>query len=474
MSASRRQFLKTAAASSFLLGVPALSAQMGTKPTKAKASNRGAARNVILLVSDGMSIGALAMAEQFRQRRDGRGTAWMSLYGRPDIRRALMDTESASSIVTDSAAAGSAWGGGMRVANGALNIGTNGERPEPIMSLARGLGKATGLVSTASITHATPASFAVNTPSRNAEAAIADLYLETGIDLFLGGGSNFFDPTVREDGVDAFAAFARKGYAVVRDKTALAKAPRGKRLLGIFVGGQMPYALDHEHDSDLRATVPTLPEMTRLALDHLAAAGGDKGFVLQVEGARIDHAAHINDFGGLVHDQLAFDDAVAETLRWVEGRDDTLVIVTTDHGNSNPGLNGTGARYDGSLACFEHSFTFKHTNDWVVRGLTADSPGEAMRERVYAATGLGLEPNEVKILQASFRGEYRDAYRVHHAPTVILGQLLANHISVGWNGVTHTSDWVELLAFGPGSEAVNGLVLNTEVNTMMRRAMGLA
>ncbi|MBK8475934.1 MAG: alkaline phosphatase [Opitutaceae bacterium] len=109
-SFSRRDFLRTGLAGGALLLTPSLHGQPPIPTTTAA----GRARNVIFLVSDGMSLGTLTMAERHRRRQEGRGTHWLGLYDRPDLRRALMDTCSANSPVTDSAAASSAWGAGIR------------------------------------------------------------------------------------------------------------------------------------------------------------------------------------------------------------------------------------------------------------------------------------------------------------------------------------------------------------------------
>ncbi len=468
---SRRAFLKSAVSGA---AVAALPAATDATPSASRARGElGGARNVIFMVSDGMSLGTLSMAQQFRRRREGRGTEWIGLYSREGVHRALVDTASASSIVTDSAAASSAWGGGMRVANGAINVGPRGELPQPLLDAARASGRATGLVTTATITHATPAGFAVNVPGRNDEDAIAERYLRSDVDLFLGGGSRFFDPTRRADGKDMFGAFAQAGYAVARDRAALAAVPKSGRLLGVFSSGHLPFSLDRAASSEVSAGVPTLAEMTEVALGRLSAKGGDRGFVLQVEGARIDHAAHANDFGGLVHDQLAFDDALAVALRFALGRDDTLVIVTTDHGNSNPGLNGTGGAYRDTDAAFERSFTLRQTNDWIIDGLSAQSDVTAVQDRIVLGTGLNVSKAEAALVHRALRKEYTDAYRARSTPVVVLGQVLANHLAVGWTGVSHTSDMAELVATGPGSEAFSGLLLNFQVHGLIREALGL-
>jgi len=123
-------------------------------------------KNIIFLVSDGMSQGTLTMAELLRQRKEGRGSNWINLYREGKARSALMDMASLNSLVTDSAAASSSWGGGHRVNNGALNMGPSGEMYTPILKKFKQAGNAVGCVTSVPITHATPAGFSIATKAR--------------------------------------------------------------------------------------------------------------------------------------------------------------------------------------------------------------------------------------------------------------------------------------------------------------------
>jgi alkaline phosphatase len=472
----RRDFLRTGLTGGALLLTSPLGAQ--PPPPSARRSEPGRARNIIFLVSDGMSLGTLAMAERHLRRHAGHGTHWLNLYNRPDVRRALQDTASASSPVTDSAAASSAWGCGHKVKNGSINIDPDGRPHPPILSLAKAAGFGTGIVSTATITHATPAGFVAQVTARAEEGDIAVQYLSSGLDVMLGGGAKFFDPARRADRRDLFADFARVGYHVVRDRAALGRAPAAGPVLGLFAESHLPYALDHRADPALTAAVPPLAELARAALARLAT--GPRGFVLQIEGARIDHAAHANDIGGLLFDQLAFDDAVGVAVEFAAGRDDTLVIVTSDHGNANPGLNGTGGSFDSrggsygdTLACFDRLTRFRQTNVWTLAGLKAASTADQVRDRVKEATDIALVDDEIELLRRALRKEHREGYRVRNAPLIALGQVLANYTSVGWTGIAHTTDYTELAAFGPGSEGLRGLLQNTALFGVMMHALGL-
>lgn len=471
---NRRDFLRAGAAGALLF--PFSSAKAAEAASRAgRTPEKGRARNVIFMVADGMSLGTLVLAERFSQLHRGRGTHWLGAYSRPGARRALMDTASLNSLVTDSAAASSSWGCGHRVNNGAINCAPDGTLHTPIFSRARAAGLATALVTTATVTHATPAGFVAQATMRATESDIALQYLAADLELVLGGGTKFFDANKRPDKRDLGAAFAAKGYAVVRDRAGLLAAPKQARLLGLFSEGHMPYDLDRRADDATAERVPSLAEMTTVALSRLASA--PKGFMLQVEGARVDHGAHANDVGALLYDQLAFDDAVGVVLEFVSKRDDTLLVITSDHGNANPGLNGVGGSfeakegaYGATGACFERLSRFRRTNTWVMEGLKKGAAPAAIRDRVKEATDLVLTDEQVEIMRRALAKEHRDTYAVRNAPLVALGQLVANHVSVGWTGVSHTSDFTELAAFGPGSETVGGVLLNTSLNRLMRDA----
>ena len=478
---SRRDFLRTGLAGGALLLTPGLRAH-NQEPTSAATPSRaepGRARNVIFLVSDGMSLGTLAMAERHLRRQEGRGTHWLGLYERPGTRHALMDTASANSPVTDSAAASSSWGCGHKVKNGAINVTPDGRARTPILRLARAAGKGTGLVTTTTITHATPAGFAAQVESRADEGIIAAQYLDVGVDVLLGGGAKFFDPAKRPDGRDLFADFAARGYSVVRDAASLRAAPAVGRLLGTFAAEHLPFALDRGADPAIAAVVPSLADMARAALARLS--GNARGFVLQIEGGRVDHAAHSNDIGGLIHAQLSFDDDVGVALDFATARNDTLVLITADHGNSNPGLNGAGGSftsrggsYGDTQDCFDRVARFRQTNVWTLAGLGPDSTALQVRERVHAATELALEDDEIEMLRQSLRKEHREGNRVRNAPLIAYAQILANYTSVGWTGTQHTTDFTELAAFGPGSEEIGCFVQNNALFGVMTRALGLS
>ena len=470
---SRRDFLKAGALSALGLGAGGLTTTAnGQNRTNTEAiETPGQAKNIIFLVTDGMSAGTLTMADLYLRRHHDRRSHWIRLYEEGRVQHGLMDMASANSIVTGSAAGASAWGSGHRVNNTAVNTGPNGEEYQPILEIFRNAGKGTGLVTTTRITHATPSGFAINMPSRWMEDAIAAQYLEREYDVLMGGGRRHFVPDDRDDGKNLLDGFRAKDYTVAESKDDLARWNRTGRFLGTFYDSHLPYVLDQQRISEHQKQVPRLPEMTGAALDRLNR--NRDGFLLQIEGGRVDHAAHNADTGGLIYDQVEFDDTIGTVLDFASNRDDTLVIITTDHGNANPGVNAVGDRYEASNRMFDRVAGLQYSNDWVLSELDETSTVGDIRDRVETAWQFSIQNAEAEIIQSALRGTRQAAYRKENPPDITLASVQANYTSINWLGTDHTSDYVELAALGPGSEAVGSFTRNTDVFDLMVTSAGV-
>lgn len=427
---------------------------------------RKKAKNIIMLVSDGMSTGTLNMADLYLTRKTGKGSNWLDLYRENKVSRALMDMASASSIVTDSAAASSSWGGGFRIKNGGINMGVNGEPHLPIWQKFKAVGKKVGCVTTVPITHATPAGFCVNQKSRNDQEAIAEKYLDLGFDVMMGGGNAYFSADKRKDGKDMYAAFKGKGYYVARTRSEMTAAPQGKSVLGVFGDNGLPYAKDWENNKELQENTPGLAEMTQKAIENLKDS--PRGFVLQVEGGKVDWAAHANDIAGLIYDQVAFDETVKVAMDFAEKDGETLVIITTDHGNANPGvIYGDDANDN-----FDSIQRYKHTNEWILNGIGKESTINSVKERVEYANGFLLTDDEAKTLLGYYSSLQPEEglYNPRHLPFKALAEIQQQHNSVGWISMQHSADYVELAMYGPGSQLLKPFVKNTELHYLMLEA----
>jgi alkaline phosphatase len=448
-----------------MIGLGAVAAPVSIRPAQA-ASTPNRPRGIVFLVSDGMSPGVFSMAQNFSRLTREKDTAWWSFYNEPTSSLGLMDTASANSLVTDSAAASSAWGGGQRVNNGSINVTPSGKPITPIAAILKERNPNTriGLVTTATVTHATPAGFAANVHQRGDEDKIAPQYLNRA-DIILGGGSVFFRKDKRKDQRDLLGEFTRAGYATPGNRKELLDS-NSEKLLGTFTPKYLPFSIDHQNNEEMRKQIPTLEEMTRVALSRFLDSKAP--FLLQIEGARIDHAAHLNDIGGLLHDQLAFDDALATVLRMTASHPDILVIATSDHGNSNPGLNGIGAAYTSTTKSFRKILDFKASferifEDWKK---SSDKSPTLLQVMIQNHLDIALTDDEsTAVIKAIDPGMATDWNHLHQNPEGILGQAIGNHCGIGWTGTTHTSDPTLITARGPGAERFQGLVINTDVFT---------
>ncbi|MEZ6233577.1 MAG: alkaline phosphatase [Phycisphaerales bacterium] len=458
---SRRQALFAGAATVAGAGLATagLSRRSGAAiRTRARSAHPHHARNVIFMCADGMSTGTLTLADTAIRQRTGESSAWVRLWHTPGVRRAMQDTASADSLVTDSSAAASAWGIGQRVNNGTVNFTPDNREPEPILVTARAHAKATGLVTTTRVTHATPAGFVASVPDRDLEGAIAEQMQQRGVDVILGGGRRYFPSQT--------LAIRDTTLCTTADELAAAPAGLRKPLLGLFKNGHIDYVIERP------ATQPSLETMTRAALDRLGAA--DNGFVLQVEGGRVDHAAHANDAAALLADQMEFDRTIQTVVDWCDGRDDTLVVITSDHGNANPGM--TLYRRD-AAAGMERMLRARTSLETILEDAAEGGRDEGIIDRVCAGIGehRGIEfgQRERDFMLARLRGQGTNPFAAQENWTSLLGALLANHYGVAFVSPNHTSDYVECTAFGPGSEEMPPMVLNTDLYRMMVGALDI-
>ena len=460
----RRKFLKGSALLSGLFTINPV--DLLANPIKEVPDLKGRAKNIIFMISDGMSSGTLAMANLYSQNILGKNGNWMNLYQQNKVSKALMDTASASSIVTDSAAASSSFGGGVRVKNGVLNVGANGEKYVPIWQKFKKAGKKTGCVTTVTITHATPAGFCVNSDSRNAENEIAEMYAEIGFDVMMGGGDEFFNPLKREDKKDIYGLYKQKGYQVFKKKSDLKNVEKGKKILGVFNSGALPYSIDRAHIPELQAT-PSLAEMAQTAIDQMK--DHKEGFVLQIEGGKVDWAAHANDIAALIHDQLAFDEAIKTVMDFAEKDQNTLVIITTDHGNANPGtIYGADATKN-----FNSISNYQYTNEYILNTIHPDFNLQQMKDWIYETNKIRLADDEAKHLLSFYSGlekQETGIYNYKKLPFKAYSDIQKKYNSVGWISMDHSGDYVEAAVYGPGKELLPPFIKNTDLHYLMLKA----
>jgi alkaline phosphatase len=306
------------------------------------------------------------------------------------------------------------------------------------------------------------------------EDEIAEQYSDRNYDLLMGGGNRHFDSSARSDEADLYQKMRNNGYTIVRNKQEMQQAGGYSKLLGIFYDSHLPFTVDHKTLPELEEQVPTLAEMTETALGKLER--NENGFILQVEGGRVDHGAHANDAAGMIYDQIAFDDAVKVVMDYTANRDDTLVVLTTDHGNANPGLSAHGRGYRESPGMLETLYDYSHSFEWIhnqVReqnsiGSNGQQAGvNRIREIIEYATSTRITREEGEMIYQAYQGEFRAPYGQRRGAGAVISGVLANYNGIYFISTSHTSDYVEIAAWGPGSDRIPYFVRNTAMFDLM-------
>ncbi len=317
--------------------------------------------NVILLIGDGMGLAELSASFYFNDQP--------SNFDRFK-QIGLINTSSATDKITDSGAAGSAFGIGVKTYNGAMGVDMDTNNVKNIVEILSERNFFTGVVSTSSVTHATPASFYAHVPKRKQEEEIAFQLIHSDIDFFAGGGSNFFNK--RKDGVDLIKLAIEKGFEIEQESLKNKVFDINKKYGYLLSPNGMPTMLEERGEF--------LPNATQMALDYLSQS--EDGFFLMVEGSQIDWAGHDNDAEYLIEEVLDFDKAMGIAMDFAEKNGNTLVIVTADHETGGFTL-GSGDSYNDIKPTFG---TGGHSATLIP--LFAYGPGEEYFDGIYQNTDV--------------------------------------------------------------------------------------
>ena len=263
-------------------------------------------KNIIYLIGDGMGLTSVSMMliENNYER---------TIFDQAD-NIALQKSYSLDNRVTDSAASGTALATGHKTNNTMLGQLPDGTNVESLMDIASAKGKATGLVVTTYIQHATPGAFFAHVPSRNHYTTISEQLLASDIDIAIGGGMAFYEERYgnRDNALEAIAA---SGFTL---KESLESEVTGERVLALLA----PYEIENRAGYLAKATAE--------AIDHLDNC--EEGFVLMVEGSIIDGMGHANDAKAQQQEMRDFMGAIEVAVEYAKAHPETLVVVTADHG----------------------------------------------------------------------------------------------------------------------------------------------
>ncbi|HDR7571936.1 TPA: alkaline phosphatase, partial [Bacillus mobilis] len=418
-------------------------------------------KNIIIMVMDGTSSSATTLARLYK----GKSLALDEMV------TGGVRTYSAESAITDSAPAATALATGKKSNSGYVGVlpsivSSPGLKPikeedklRPVANVLEGAkqtGRATGIVATAEIQHATPAGFSVHHVNRKHFDIIAEQQVYQNIDVVLGGGKAALLSIKRKDGEDLVKVIQDKGYDFVETKDALLNS-KSNKIWGSFSHHALAFDMDREATNPEQ---PTLSQMTEKAIQTLSK--NKDGFFLFVEGSKPDWAAHVNDPIGMISDVLAFDNAVAEALKFAKKDGNTMLIAVADHGNSgiSIGNRNTTKGYNTTpvSAYIDPLKKAKMTLEGVTQKINNDLSNIVEVAALYGLNNLTeVEKEKLKVVQK----------KSDMGP--ILTTLLANRANIGFTTGGHTGEDVFLYSYGP--QKPYGLIQNTDVAKTMAKAM---
>jgi alkaline phosphatase len=429
-------------------------------------------KNVIILVPDGCSQSVQTLAR------------WYS--GNPlmldEMITGMVSTYSTDSVITDSSSAATAFATGYKTTNGFVSVGPGNasvlsmlESPSedlqysPLATVLEGSkleGKATGLVATSRVSHATPAAFASHIDSRDNENEIMEQMVYENIDVVFGGGSRHLVPEAeggkRTDGENLTAVLLDRGYQYVDSRDEMLNLSSGKAW-GLFASSHMAPDIDR---AELAPEEPSLAEMTGKALELLSQ--DRNGFFLMVEGSQVDWANHANDPAYAVTDFLAFDEAVKAAVEFAEKDGHTLVLAFPDH---NTGGMTTGSDSDSNYTSttiedvVDPLKGMKLSSSGLAEKIGTDISSENIKAQLKTWWEIDATDNDVtEILELYNNGE---GLSLDYAISKVISQ---NHTVIGWTTHGHSGEDVPLWAYGPHYPA--GHVDNTEIAGYIAKELG--
>ena len=271
-------------------------------------------KNIIFLIGDGMGLTQITLGMMANNN-------YTSLERYPVI--GLHKPTASNKLITDSAAAATAFACGIKTYNGAIGVGPDSMAVKTILEMAEEDQMATGLVATSTIVHATPASFAAHNKYRKNYEEIAADMIDADVDVLIGGGKKYFERR-ESDNQNLLTTLEENNYYVsdFRENITNLTIDTSKNI-AYFTADTDPLQAMMGRDYLLPAT--------KFTLDYLKQKSGDNGFFTMIEGSQIDWGGHANEHDYVVSEYLDFDPVINYAYEWAKADGETLVVITADH-----------------------------------------------------------------------------------------------------------------------------------------------
>ena len=438
----------------------------------------GKAKYVFYFIGDGMGVNQVNTAETYLGALEGRiGIKELCFASFPNV--GLVNTQSATNGVTDSAAGGTALATGNKTKNGAL--GVLKDLTTPITSIAEWAQEAdaaVGITTSVSIDHATPASFYAHVGSRNESYKIGEQLTKTDVDFF--AASDFVSPNNPNGGSDLYEQAKSNGFTIARGYKDYQKKSKKADKMILFQPeeaskvdrGSIPYALDRTKD-DL-----SLQDITRAAINFLMKKQGDKdGFFLMVEGGKIDWACHAND-PVFVSEVIDLDNAVKVAYEFYQQHpDETLIVVTADH--ETGGLVLGRGPYELNLKTISHQRMsmvklereLKAMKDAKGDKFTWEEAKKFLTENFGFWESVKVSNDQTARLERSWN-EFKEGKSGADRLCNTVKHIISECALIGWQSGGHSNGYVPAFAIGAGAEQFHGRFDNTEISKKIANAAG--
>lgn len=437
---------------------------------------------IFYFIGDGMGNGHVAAANAYL--RTVRNQDAQLLMTQLPV-SSLCTTFSASSPVTDSAAAGTALATGTKTLNSMLGMTPDSVALVSVADVLHDNGYGIGIITSVAADDATPGAFYAGQPNRGRYYEIGVEAAESGFEFIGGAGlRGLVDKKGNDTGLRQ--TFVKNNVSFVRGTDAL-KSVTTRRVMLLNTDTISNWTLGYTIDSV--STGVKLPEMTQACLDHLEKVAPDK-FFMMVEGGNIDHAAHANDGGTVIKEIIKFDEALAIAYDFYKAHpDETLILVTADHATGGMSVGNSYLYYNTDMKHFDSQRISKDIFSDEVKAIlksrriyTWEDMQEYLREKLGFWTSVPITPEQTEFLHQSFikTFELRDGhlqktlYNDYNQFTVDVFNLLQDITGIGWTTNYHVGDPVPVFAVGADANLFGGYLDNTQIPRLILKATGLS
>lgn len=430
-----------------------------------------AQKYVFLFIGDGMGQSDVDLYEAYLAEKDGKeGFVQSNISKIPLL--SMCTTHCKNRRITDSGAAGSAIACGQKFNVGEIAYSETGNQPKSIAKVAKEKGMKVGIISTAPMNHATPASFYANQPTRKNYYQIGLQLSESNFDFF-GGGGLLKQTGNKKDEKDLMTIYQESGYLTFTSLKAIASMKSHNNKV-IFTNetldrdASIPYKIDRED-----APNNSLAEIVETAIIHL---DNPKGFFMMVEGGKIDYAAHDNDAGSIIGEMEDFDNAIAEAYKfYLQHKNETMIIITADHETGGVSLGIADNGYESDFGILSKQKMSMSKFGTIIKKQTKNEDNVSLKEYTDLASKyfMGIEmdfsADEQAILNEAYaainaksnraKDEAKSKYNGNNPMAYAFCQIMNRRASVGFTTNAHTSAKVPVYAVGTTTPILD----NTEI-----------